>query len=203
MKVQRPSHCSVHQNWRSDDASTLTVTVAAGCVQLAHTAASYEGAEATTLQLSAVEAGDLAERIKMVAPGENADNGDYEGDEPSLVVTATTDGEPFREGVSLALNAGDWNRDFSFEMTREAAAQLARSLSTAAALCGETKAAEVGSQAQHSLDNMKAVAWQSRFIVDGDEGWAPCSLEHHEMVRARPSAWKGYETRELYLPAAH
>lgn len=201
MKVQRPSHCSVHQNWRSDDASTLTVTVAAGCVQLAHIADSLESAVATTLQLSAVEAADLAERIKTIARGENVDNGDYEGDEPSLVVTATTEGEPFREGVSLALNAGDWSRDFSFEMTRGVAAHLARSLSTTSRLCSDSNASEVDSEAQHSLDTMKAVAWQSRFIVDGDEGWAPCSREHHEMVRARPSAWKDYETRELYSPA--
>lgn len=47
-------------------------------------------------------------------------------------------------------------------------------------------------EATHS---MEVVGAQSRFA--GQE-WAPCSIEHHQMVKATPSDWPDYETRLIY-----
>jgi hypothetical protein len=196
MNVLRPSHCSVHQNWRSDVLATLTVSVRYGFVQLLHTDASYMDSQLTELQLSPAEAADLADRIRLVASGERANNSDIEAEGVHLVVTQTTEGDPYREGVSLALIAGDWNRDFTFEMTNETAASLARSLVTATGQCGA--AAQPVQHQQPAHAPLAPVAWQSRFVSAGDDGWAFCSREHHEWVRTTPSEWEGYETRELY-----
>lgn len=46
------------------------------------------------------------------------------------------------------------------------------------------------------------VAFQSRFVENGDSGWAPCSREHYEQVKANPADWKGYECRALYSKPA-
>lgn len=196
MNVLRPSHCSVHQNWRSDVPTTLTVSVRYGFVQLLHTDASYMDSQLTELQLSPAEAADLADRIRLVASGERANNGDIEAEGVHLVVRQTTDGDPYREGVSLALIAGDWSRDFTFEMTNETAASLARSLVTATGQCGA--AAQPVQHQQSAPAPLAPVAWQSRFVSAGDDGWAACTREHHEWVRDNPSVWEGYETRGLY-----
>lgn len=196
MNVLRPSHCSVHQNWRSDAPATLTVSIKYGFVQLLHTDSSYMDNQLTDLQLSPAEAADLADRIRLVASGERANNGDVEADGVHLVVTQVTDGDPYREGVNLALVAGDWNRDFNFEMTIATAADLARSLVNATGQCGA--AAQSVKRQQVKLAALEPVAWQSRFVSAGDAGWSFCSREHHEKVLATPSVWEGYETRELY-----
>ncbi|WP_121498099.1 hypothetical protein [Pseudomonas aeruginosa] len=42
------------------------------------------------------------------------------------------------------------------------------------------------------------------FFTSQPGGWLPCSKEHHDMVRANPQAWPGYEVRELaVIPAGH
>lgn len=42
------------------------------------------------------------------------------------------------------------------------------------------------------------------FFTSQPGGWLPCSKEHHDMVRANPQAWLGYEVRELaVIPAGH
>jgi NAD-dependent oxidoreductase involved in siderophore biosynthesis len=35
------------------------------------------------------------------------------------------------------------------------------------------------------------------FFTTHPEHWAPCSKEHHDMVKANPQEWPGYEARAL------
>lgn len=35
------------------------------------------------------------------------------------------------------------------------------------------------------------------FFTSQPENWGPCSKEHHDMVKANPQEWPGYEVREL------
>ncbi|HBN9555353.1 hypothetical protein F3H16_27735 [Pseudomonas aeruginosa] len=42
------------------------------------------------------------------------------------------------------------------------------------------------------------------FFTSHPGDWRPCSKEHHDMVRANPQDWPGYEVRELaVVPAGH
>ncbi|HCI1953192.1 TPA: hypothetical protein NOE94_005887 [Pseudomonas aeruginosa] len=42
------------------------------------------------------------------------------------------------------------------------------------------------------------------FFTSQPGDWRPCSKEHHDMVRANPQDWPGYEVRELAaIPAGH
>ncbi|HBO4511922.1 TPA: hypothetical protein L4U47_004349 [Pseudomonas aeruginosa] len=42
------------------------------------------------------------------------------------------------------------------------------------------------------------------FFTSQPGDWRPCSMEHHDMVRANPQDWPGYEVRELaVIPAGH
>ncbi len=42
------------------------------------------------------------------------------------------------------------------------------------------------------------------FFTSQPGDWGPCSKEHHDMVRANPQDWPGYEVRELaVIPAGH
>ncbi|OBY45896.1 hypothetical protein [Pseudomonas aeruginosa] len=42
------------------------------------------------------------------------------------------------------------------------------------------------------------------FFTSHPGDWHPCSKEHHDMVRADPQAWPGYEVRELaVIPEGH
>lgn len=42
------------------------------------------------------------------------------------------------------------------------------------------------------------------FFTSHPGDWRPCSKEHHDMVRANPQDWPGYEVRELaVIPADH
>ncbi len=42
------------------------------------------------------------------------------------------------------------------------------------------------------------------FFTSHPGNWRPCSKEHHDMVRANPQDWPGYEVRELaVIPAGH
>ncbi|QOF85455.1 MULTISPECIES: hypothetical protein [unclassified Pseudomonas] len=35
------------------------------------------------------------------------------------------------------------------------------------------------------------------FFTSQPENWQPCSREHHDMVKAHPHEWTGYEVRAL------
>ncbi len=67
--------------------------------------------------------------------------------------------------------------------------------------CGESceRAKLCGACARGLEEAQEPVAAQCRFRGDY---WSPCSLEHHRMVLANPSAWTGYETRPLYTSPA-
>lgn len=42
------------------------------------------------------------------------------------------------------------------------------------------------------------------FFTSQPGDWRPCSKEHHDMVRASPQDWPGYEVRELaVIPEGH
>ncbi|AZM80474.1 hypothetical protein NTA43_15975 [Pseudomonas aeruginosa] len=42
------------------------------------------------------------------------------------------------------------------------------------------------------------------FFTSHPGDWRPCSKEHHDMVRASPQDWPGYEVRELaVIPEGH
>ncbi|HGN1450903.1 hypothetical protein [Pseudomonas aeruginosa] len=42
------------------------------------------------------------------------------------------------------------------------------------------------------------------FFTSHPGDWRPCSKEHHDMVRANPQDWPGYEVRELaVIPEGH
>ncbi|HHK3786363.1 TPA: hypothetical protein ACQTX0_006567, partial [Pseudomonas aeruginosa] len=42
------------------------------------------------------------------------------------------------------------------------------------------------------------------FFTSHPGDWRPCSKEHHDMARANPQDWPGYEVRELaVIPAGH
>ncbi|HHO8211643.1 TPA: hypothetical protein ACRXUP_006186 [Pseudomonas aeruginosa] len=42
------------------------------------------------------------------------------------------------------------------------------------------------------------------FFTSQPGDWRPCSKEHHDMVRANPQDWPGYEVRELaVIPEGH
>lgn len=42
------------------------------------------------------------------------------------------------------------------------------------------------------------------FFTSHPGEWRPCSKERHDMVRANPQDWPGYEVRELaVIPAGH
>lgn len=54
---------------------------------------------------------------------------------------------------------------------------------------------------QLPLTSELPVAAQCRVTKPGLPGctdWAPCTIEHHYQVAARPSSWPDYETRLLY-----
>lgn len=35
------------------------------------------------------------------------------------------------------------------------------------------------------------------FFTERPQNWLPCSKEHHDMVKANPHDWPGYEVREF------
>ncbi|MNR00606.1 hypothetical protein D3C85_1163840 [compost metagenome] len=50
-------------------------------------------------------------------------------------------------------------------------------------------------------DQLKPACYRS-FFLSQPQHWQPCSKEHHDMVKASPSEWPGYEVQELYaIPA--
>ena len=131
MKVSRPPHSSIHRSWDSEEQTQLAVIVKADGVELKHFGSPFSKTEMTVIQLSPDEAAQAADRIHQVLRGERSQNEAGSEIEPQLVISYTTDGEPFREGVSLALSAGNWQRDFDFSMSQSVARELAQSLQLA------------------------------------------------------------------------
>ncbi|MDP2780471.1 hypothetical protein [Devosia sp.] len=124
MKAITPRKSAIYRSWEKDDKTTLIVVVTEDGVSLHHIDARYMETESTLLQLSGTEAKEVAERILRVLRGSPAQN-PIDLPAPQLFVTRQTDGEPYREGVALALSNGDWQRDFHFNMTNEIAHELA------------------------------------------------------------------------------
>jgi len=125
MQVSNPLKCAIYRSWETCDKTTLVVVVTDDGVSLQHIDRRFMDCQSTTLQLNGDEAADVAARIQRVLRGEAPQN---RLDDPGakLVVTLTTDGDPYREGVSLALDTGDWERDFDFRMENGYARDLAK-----------------------------------------------------------------------------
>ncbi len=128
MNISHALHCTTHRSWETSGSTTLTMIVINGGVQIQHIDNSYAEPQLTILQLTGGEAVDVAQRILLALRGERPNNGAGDAESPCLYVTSTTDGEPYREGISLALSSGDWARDFSFSMTQDTASELAAAL---------------------------------------------------------------------------
>lgn len=135
MQISYAVHSAVFQSWESSDRSTLIVMQMATSLQIQHLAPRYTGEEATIIDLSPAEAADVADRILLVLGGQQVENASLTdgGSKPGLVIAYTNDGEPFREGVSLAIDTGNWQKDFSFSMSRSTARELAGVLQRARA----------------------------------------------------------------------
>jgi hypothetical protein len=131
MHVTYPRKSALFRSWEPDDATSLTVLIAEDGVSLQHCDDRHYSTEVTVLQLTIPEAVEVAERILRVLRGGPAQTPEEDAQAPQLVVTLTNDGEPYREGVSLALSTGDWNRDFSFSMSNDTARDLATAMHAA------------------------------------------------------------------------
>ncbi|MCS7527033.1 hypothetical protein N0609_12025 [Pseudomonas aeruginosa] len=133
MQVTHTRKSFLYTSWDSGDKTTLTVAITADGVSLHHIDRGYLNSQSTMLNLSADEAADVAARIERVLRGEAPQN---RLDEPGakLVVTQATDGDPYREGVSLALDdGGAWDQQFDFQMEKGSASSLAAILRAAQA----------------------------------------------------------------------
>lgn len=130
MNVIHTNKSAIYHSWDSCDKTTLVVAIAEDGVSLHHFNTNYTEPESTLLKLTVPEALSVAERIQRVQRGEAPQN-DFDQPGAKLIVTSTTDGEPFREGVSIALDTGDWNRDFHFRMEKGYASSLAKLLQSA------------------------------------------------------------------------
>jgi len=128
MKVSYPKKSSTVRSWDRDDKTTLNILTTDDGVLLQHINESSMHAVTTLTQLSVPEALELAQRMFRVLSGFPALNPDKAANEPSIFVTSTTDGEPYREGLSLALDTGNWHSDFSFSMDKDTARKVACAL---------------------------------------------------------------------------
>lgn len=131
MDFSHAQHASLHAGWRRDSSQNLLVAQFGSSIQLCHL--TFYPAEATRINLSPEEAEDFARRICLVLAGEKAENEAPAEGVARLLVRYTNDGEPFREGVALCLDSGDYMRDFTFEMDEFASRAVASSLEKAAA----------------------------------------------------------------------
>ncbi|MBM3105527.1 hypothetical protein IIE18_10285 [Pseudomonas sp. V1] len=128
MNVTYPTHCGTFSNWHPDDSTTLIVLISPAGVQLQHLDTNRIGAFMTCASLSNAEALDVAGRLNQALRGERASNPGDDEERPHLLVTRTTDGEPYRDGISLSIDTSDWNRDFDFPMSTGTAHDLANLL---------------------------------------------------------------------------
>lgn len=128
MNITYPTHCGTFSNWHPDDSTTLIVLISPTGVQIQHLDTNRIGALMTCASLSYAKALDVAGRLRQVLGGEGASNPGDDQEGPRLLVTRTTDGEPYREGISLSIDSGDWNRDFDFPMSTGTAHDLANLL---------------------------------------------------------------------------
>lgn len=124
MKAITPRKSAIYRSWEEGDSTTLIVVVTEDGVSIQHIDGRHMETESTLLQMTASEAREIAERILRVLRGVPANN-PIDQPAPQLFVTRQTDGEPYREGVALALSNGDWMSDFHFNMTNEVAHELA------------------------------------------------------------------------------
>lgn len=136
MDVFHAHHASRHSSWSPDSGKVLLITSLETCVQLLHVDGGFTRAEAACLSLSSEEALDIASRIRRVLAGEKGVNPEPVSDQPRLIVHYTNAGDPFREGVELDLESGEYMRDFSFPMDESTAGCVASSLEKAAAAIG-------------------------------------------------------------------
>lgn len=130
MHVIHTTKSAIYRSWEEYDKTTLIVAITEDGVSLHHFDTNYTEPESTLLKLTAPEALSVAERIQRVLRGEAPQN-DFDQPGAKLIVTSTTDGDPYREGVSIALDSGDWNRDFHFCMENVYASNLAKLLQSA------------------------------------------------------------------------
>ncbi len=138
MEIFHASHASLHSSWDRDSGEKLLITSTPTCVLLQHVNPSFVQTEASCVSLSGEEAAELCSRIRQVMAGEKGVNPDYDADNPRLIVRYTNSGDPFREGVALCLESGNYQRDFTFEMDHHIAGSVAASLRKAAAAIGLT-----------------------------------------------------------------
>ncbi|WP_121498293.1 hypothetical protein [Pseudomonas aeruginosa] len=127
MNVIHTTKSAIYRSWDSCDKTTLVVAITEDGVSVHHFNTNFLNAESALIQLSQPEALGVAERIQRVLSGEAPQN-DFDQPGAKLIVTRTTDGDPYREGVSIALDTGDWNRDFDFRMDNGYASSLANLL---------------------------------------------------------------------------
>lgn len=142
MDVLHAQYTGQHHCWNSDSSETLLITSAKECVDLFYLDGRFLQFEASRVSLSGEEARDLASRIRRVIAGEKGVNPDPYPEPPHLIVRYTNSGDPFREGVALCLQAGDYMRDFTFEVGYSAAGYVATSLEKAADAIGPAAPAE-------------------------------------------------------------
>ena len=131
MHVSYPGHTAVFQSWESSDRTTLVVMHLEESIQLQHLSPGFDSKEVTIVDLSPSEAADVAERIVLVLRGDCVENprlNEEVSKNARLVIRYTNDGEPFREGVSLAIDTGNWEKDFGFSMNQSTARGLASAL---------------------------------------------------------------------------
>lgn len=128
MKVIYQSKVSFFRNWNADSSAKITLVAQAGSVLLQYSTSDYVQPESIAVTLTQEEALSVADRINLVLKGEKPSSSEGTAEDPQLIVRYTNDGEPFREGVNLSLSAGDWHKDFSFDMDERTAKSMAMSL---------------------------------------------------------------------------
>jgi hypothetical protein len=128
MKVSYPKKSSTVRSWDRNDKTTLNILFTEDGALLQHIDDRFMATQTTLTQLTVPEALELAQRMFRVLSGFPALNPAKADNEPCFNVTPTTDGEPYREGVSLALDTGNWHSDFTFSMDKDTAREVACAL---------------------------------------------------------------------------
>jgi hypothetical protein len=129
VEFSHPEQGGVFRSWDEypEDRALLIVTMNRQGVQVIHSANASRKAEMTVFSLSHKEAALLADDIKRVLEGRQG-NGYAEDARQCLKATYTNEGEPFREGVELSIDTGNWMRDFSFRMDKYTATAICEAL---------------------------------------------------------------------------
>lgn len=126
MDVHYPEQSKCFHSWdESGERTSLLVMLKGASWQLQHIDNRFMQELTTCLTLSVAEVEGVVARIALVRAGKHPENPQ---DLPRLVVTGDTDGEPYREGVRLALDTGNWEKDFSLTLTNYDAGELEKLL---------------------------------------------------------------------------